>query len=127
MKALTIRQPWAWLIANGFKDIENRSWRTNYRGKFYIHAAKTMSASDKAVALSLYNGFFPDSNVPIKDAPDTINLLLGGIIGVAEIVDCVSESDSKWFEGDYGFVIKNAKTLPFTSCIGRLRFFEPEF
>jgi hypothetical protein len=38
VKALSIRQPWAWLIANGHKDIENRSWNTNYRGAFLIHA-----------------------------------------------------------------------------------------
>jgi ASCH domain len=32
MKVIVIRQPWAWLIVNGIKDIENRSWRTRYRG-----------------------------------------------------------------------------------------------
>lgn len=42
MKALSIRQPWAWLIANGYKDIENRSWRTNYRGPVLIHASAAM-------------------------------------------------------------------------------------
>ena len=38
MKALSIKQPWAWLIVNGFKDIENRTWRTKIRGEFLIHA-----------------------------------------------------------------------------------------
>ena len=38
MRALSIRQPWAWLIVNGHKDIENRSWRTKYRGPFLVHA-----------------------------------------------------------------------------------------
>ena len=32
MKVIVVRQPWAWLIVNGFKDIENRSWMTRYRG-----------------------------------------------------------------------------------------------
>lgn len=32
MKALTIKQPWASLIVHGIKDIENRTWRTDYRG-----------------------------------------------------------------------------------------------
>jgi len=40
MKALSIRQPWAWLLVEGFKDIENRTWKTNYRGSFLIHASK---------------------------------------------------------------------------------------
>lgn len=38
MKCLSIRQPWAGLIALGIKKIENRSRRTNYRGAFGIHA-----------------------------------------------------------------------------------------
>lgn len=41
MKALTIRQPWASLIALGVKTIETRSWRTNYRGPIAIHAGLT--------------------------------------------------------------------------------------
>ncbi len=45
MKALSIRQPWAWLIANGYKDIENRSWRTNFRGEFLIHAGKKFDSA----------------------------------------------------------------------------------
>ena len=40
MKALSIKQPWAWLIVNGYKDIENRTWKTNYRGTFLVHASK---------------------------------------------------------------------------------------
>jgi tetratricopeptide (TPR) repeat protein len=38
MKALSIRQPWAWLIVHGVKDVENRTWRTNFRGRFLVHA-----------------------------------------------------------------------------------------
>ncbi len=37
--ALTVRQPYAWAIAEGFKPVENRGWRTNYRGLLAIHAA----------------------------------------------------------------------------------------
>lgn len=38
MKVLTIKQPYASLIANGYKKYEFRSWRTKYRGELYIHA-----------------------------------------------------------------------------------------
>src|SRR5207302_502261 len=38
MKALTVRQPWAWAIVQGKKDVENRSWRTDHRGMVAIHA-----------------------------------------------------------------------------------------
>src|SRR5690349_14501124 len=40
MKALSIRQPWAWLIVNGHKPVENRSWPTKYTGKLLIHAGQ---------------------------------------------------------------------------------------
>lgn len=41
--ALSIRQPWAWLIVNGHKDIENRDWPTNFRGRLLVHAGLTMT------------------------------------------------------------------------------------
>jgi hypothetical protein len=40
MKALTISQPWANLIASGLKFVENRTWATSYRGPLAIHAGK---------------------------------------------------------------------------------------
>lgn len=41
MKALTLTQPWATLVAIGAKTVETRSWRTDYTGPLAIHAAKT--------------------------------------------------------------------------------------
>jgi len=40
MKALTIKQPYATLIAEGIKEYEFRTWKTNYRGEFLVHAGK---------------------------------------------------------------------------------------
>ena len=45
MKVIVIRQPWAWLIVNGIKDIENRSWRTRYRGPLLIQASARKPAA----------------------------------------------------------------------------------
>ena len=39
MKALSVRQPWAWAIAHGHKDVENRSWPTQWHGRLAIHAS----------------------------------------------------------------------------------------
>lgn len=47
----------------------------------------------------------------------------GGVVGEAELVDCVRESESPWFVGEYGFVLRNVKPLPFTPCAGALGFF----
>lgn len=39
MKTITVKQPWASLIVEGIKDIENRTWKTNFRGRVLVHAA----------------------------------------------------------------------------------------
>lgn len=66
MKALSIRQPWAWLILHGGKDIENRSWNTNFRGRFLIHAAAGMT-----ITLSSIRGQLGWFDIP-RDVLDTI-------------------------------------------------------
>lgn len=118
MKALSIRQPWAWLIVNGFKDIENRNWRSFTRGLVLIHAGKAMSEEEylEAFVLAQQNGVM---------LPPADDLERGGIVGEAEMVDCVTYSDSPWFFGDYGFVMADAKPLPFRPCAGKLGFFTP--
>lgn len=116
VRALAIQQPFAWLIAAGFKDIENRDWPTNFRGPVLIHASKQM-----------YDGF-EDAHRwdwPLIERPCDFDM--GGIIGEAEIVDCVTSSLSPWFFGPYGFVIRNALLTPFRPCRGKLGFFVPDF
>lgn len=46
IKALSIRQPWAWLILWAGKDIENRSRRFHFRGRFLIHASAGMTRNE---------------------------------------------------------------------------------
>ena len=72
MKVLTIREPWASLILNGYKKYEFRSWKTNYRGKILIHAGLGID-KDKLDRFRDYN----------------IEYSKGAIIGEAEIVDCI--------------------------------------
>ena len=137
MKALSIRQPWASLIIHGFKDIENRPWRTKFRGKFLIHAALKQDMEMKR-NLDLYlhgigepGSFLNPENRRIQEMADAwpdiaLKMCVGGIVGEAEIVDCVTESSSPWFQGKFGFVLKNARPLPFQPCKGRLGFFTPD-
>jgi hypothetical protein len=118
MKALSIRQPWAWLIANGHKDIENRCWKTYLRGRFLIHASKGMTRDDYATASVMAE----EQGIELPSFGD---LERGGIIGEATITDCVTQDASPWFFGEYGFVIKDARPLPFAPCKGALGFFTP--
>ena len=72
MKVLTIKEPWASLIIEGYKKYEFRSWKTNYRGKILIHAGMTIEK---------------DMLKRFKDYKFTCNP--GYIIGEATLVDCI--------------------------------------
>ena len=113
MKALSIRQPWCWLILHAGKDIENRDWQTKFRGRFLLHAGKGMTRDE-----------YEDAPLWIVDLPDFKDLERGGIVGSVELVDCVSDHDSDWFFGRYGFVLRDPKPLPFTPYRGQLGFFD---
>jgi len=131
VKAISIRQPWAWLILNAGKDIENRSWPTNYRGRVLIHAGQTMTKADFEACCLFLNGISDElqpEKLPMLRAKMNIpffKYMLGGIVGEVEIVGCVTQSDSPWFCGEYGFVLRNAKPLDFVACKGALGFFNP--
>lgn len=112
MRALSIRQPWASLIVAGIKDIENRTWRTKYRGPLLIHAACTeakLSAREMTRYLTLL---------------DLDELPRGGIIGRVEVVDCVETHCSHWFEGPIGWVLQNPEPIPFRRVRGALGLFQ---
>lgn len=125
--ALSIRQPWAWLILHAGKDIENRNWRTKFRGRVLLHASNTCTLKDWDAARVCYENLMIDGEITTEAGaiPHRLDLERGGIVGVAEIVDCVTDSDSEWFFGDYGFVLKNAQPIDFIPCKGALGFFKP--
>jgi len=93
---LTVRQPWASLIVAGIKDVENRSWRTNYRGRLGIHAGNGIDHD----ALDMYGHFFHKQ------------LIHGALIGSVTVVDCISTSRSKWAEpGKWHWVLSDPRSL----------------
>ncbi len=111
MKALSIRQPWAWLIAHGYKDIENREWRTGFRGRFLIHAGLQVDR----MAYTVFRDFY--------DLPEIDDLPTGGIVGSADLKECVDQHPSPWFEGPFGFVLDGAESCGLIPCRGQLYFF----
>ena len=115
MRALSIRQPWAWLVVNGYKDIENRTWSTNFRGRIYVHAGQRMIGDD-----------YPEQRDYLARAGIEIpgRLARGAIVGEVTISGCVDYSDSPWFCGPFGFILENpvAYELP-VPYRGRLGFF----
>ncbi|NIJ40403.1 hypothetical protein FHS78_000673 [Parvibaculum indicum] len=125
MKALSIMQPWAWLIVAGIKPVENRDWRpTNaglrQRGAFVIHTGKKV---DKIAMRRLWRGIHPVTEKP-HDLPLPDDFPTGGFIGIADMTDVVEEHPSEWFTGRYGLVIENPRPFPFIAAKGALGFFD---
>jgi hypothetical protein len=118
MKALTLRPHWAWLVVNGYKDIENRSWPTRLRGRIWIHAS-----SSRVTRAEYERSLTVCRERRIKNFPAREEIQTRGIVGSVEIVDCVTKSRSYWFSGDYGFVLKNARRTRFRPMTGMLGFF----
>ena len=113
--ALSIRQPYAWLIINAGKDIENRTWRTRHRGRVLIHASLR------------YAGEY--QNWPWEiEPPPYASFRRGGIVGEAEIIDVIDRRNgSPWFEGPYGFVLANVRPRRFRACRGMPGLFVPDY
>jgi hypothetical protein len=120
--ALSIRQPWAWLIVNGHKDIENRDWPTKFRGLVCIHAGQKVEIEAAHAVQSCIHPVTSEDVLWDHFVPTGKGT--GGIVGVAEIVDCVEASDSPWFVGRYGFVLANARPVDFIPVKGALGFFD---
>lgn len=120
--ALSIRQPWAWAILYAGKTIENRDWPTNFRGRLLIHASKTCTRREYEDAIDFMQQRLILTEGGLK-VPPLEQLDRGGIIGSVEVIDCVSHSNSAWFIGEHGFVLRKPKPMPFVPYKGRLGFF----
>lgn len=118
LKALTLAQPWASLVACGAKKIETRSWKTSYRGPLAIHAAKGFPKSAQ-------NLFYEFPIYPALDAVKHGDLPRGSIIAIAKLVACLEITPAfvegltfteKCF-GDYGpgryaWILQDATSFP---------------
>lgn len=124
MKAITVKQPYAKLIASGIKNIENRTWKTNYRGRILIHAASNSCTWQKVInTLSeAAKEYFMKHGL---NGAWVRNLEKGAIIGSVEIVDCVRDSSSIWALPDHWhWVLANPVLFdePIRNVKGKLSF-----
>lgn len=123
--ALSIRQPWVHSILHLGKDIENREWSTKVRGSICLHAAKGMTQDEWRSGFHTALDATADQPSPIGSTfPRAADLPRGGIVGVVDIIDCVTHSGSPWFFGRYGFVLANARPVEFIPVKGKLGFFD---
>ena len=120
MRTLTVRQPWAFLIIHGGKNVENRTWAADYLGPLLIHASKGMTRKefDECCRFCESRGLA---------VPTRADLQFGGIVGKVEVVGYTMKPDvSPWFMGPIGWLVKNPVALPFVACNGRLGLWEHE-
>ena len=118
LPCLSILQPYAWLIVQGHKDIENRDWFTKFRGRILIHAGKKYSRRDHDEYAEEFADDF-DLQLPAFE-----EMQLGGIVGSATVTDCVREHPSRWkILGSWGFVLKDQRVRPFVPYRGQLGIF----
>lgn len=118
VKALSIRQPWVWAILNAGKRIKNRPRRFHYRGPICLHASANKNYKKYADAV---DQIYSISKI---DAQFDLDVNRGGIVGTAEIVDCVEHSDSPWFFGPYGLVLDNVQPVTFVPVKGQVGLFD---
>lgn len=125
MRILTVRQPWAWAIVHGQKDVENRSRNIagDYRGPVLIHAGSAWDWDTKLGVIETPH-------------PTSVSLVRGAIIGVVDLVDshpvescCQQQHDGDWLvcsewaeRSGFHLVLENPRALdepiPYKGALG---------
>ncbi len=125
--ALSVKQPWAALLAAGVKTVEVRTWPAARRGRLLIHAGKLPDERPEAWAWV--------TTPALRAAAE----LRGGVVGVGELTGCVTYPTRAAFEADrgrhlnppdwfadgglYGLAFRDLRPVPFFACPGNTFFF----
>lgn len=124
MKAISLHQPYASLIAAGVKKVETRGWATPYRGLLAIHAAKRWTSRELLALVNLRGKFSAVLESVVETPP------LGALVAVARLVDCramtlrpypggivigeqteLERAVGGWAPGRYGWVLEDVRRL----------------
>lgn len=93
--ALTVRQPWTWAVAKGYKPIENRGWTTPYRGPLAIHAAKRWDDdADEALRFVVQTLRAQGSPVPATLQDELPLSGAGVVVAVVDLVDICTDGQA---------------------------------
>lgn len=147
LRALSIRQPWAWAITHAGKRIENRSWSTNYRGPILIHAGAAFPEHEYEDAVHFMvdigavdtlhraGGTVGKPLIPWRSSKD---FLLGGFVARARIAGVVESAadlsqyfsdpaelvmQRSWYTGACGIVLADVEPIPLVPWKGALGIF----
>jgi hypothetical protein len=119
MKALSVKDMYAYLIFHNGKDVENRTYPTRFRGELWIHASKKSMDLSETLLLMPDRFSYPDA-VNVRLRAEALN---GCIIGSVRLVGCVRNSVSEWAEkGCWHWVLENpvllARPIPANGHLG---------
>lgn len=135
IKVLSIRQPWAWLIVNGYKTIENRTWRVNDRGPILIHAGKSFDYNslwfmcERRETLAAGRAVLERFGITGDDEPRITKgrEIMGALVGFAWLTRTDSAaSDEPWAEkGLYHWHMERGREMAVPESMpGRLGLFQ---
>lgn len=142
--ALSVQQPWAWLLALGLKPVENRTWAPAYRGLLWIHASRVPSNRALGVGIERLAGALSTRGYPNLDSLLEAYLehmarhdfrRSGALVGRAELDGCarsaeeLEPAEALWFTGPVGLRLRGAEELaeprPWRGQLGLWRFAVP--
>lgn len=130
MWALTLRQPWAWMVVHGRKDLENRSWVNkivfeliHFQKELAIHAGFGMTRLEYVEAVGFAKQEDPELRVPRAE-----ELQFGQVIGTVRIAELVPKEHYgppgrkdhvRWhLPGQWGWKLADRRALPFPIAMG---------
>lgn len=123
IKALTVKQPWAWAIAHHEKRVENRTWKPKDPPDFLaIHAGK----KDRDYVRSALNHLEGQKGIPIKDLPHPDLIPYGAVVAVSKIARIVEDraelpaGQDRWWDGPVGWVLEDVTPIDPVECRGAL-------
>lgn len=125
-RALSVRLPWDFAILEMGKDIENRSRSHSYRGPVLIHASSWWGPSDieDDFRFCIDTACAQGTRLSRSLSSTEMKERRGKIVGMVDVVDCVTTSLSPWFFGPVGFTLRNPVAFKNpVVCKGALGFF----
>ena len=109
---LSVRQPHAWAIIVGAKDVENRTQRRYYLGRLYIHAGlteKVDAVEEVTEKVAAHLGI--SAGAARARYRRHLERGLGAIIGHVQMFGCAVSHESEWFKGPYGYLLRDPVRL----------------
>jgi hypothetical protein len=113
VRALTITQPWASLLARGDKRVENRTWAPPEElvgEQVALHASREFDQFDRYLIRRRYGIAIEQADCP-----------LGAVVAVGRLTDVLRESQDPWFMGPYGWVFTDITRIDPVPCRGARR------